>query len=129
MRSPDRWQHPTIPRSITAVRGPGELNRTPTCTGPHKRPIQRADRSTATRVASGETSENTWRATSQFTFCGSESPMDLSERSSKSGGIENTSLDTQTHPLRNEAQLQFRFVPRSIMNWGGELSRVKMNVA
>src|SRR5262249_28577925 len=87
------------------------------------------DRSTATRVASGETSENTWRATSQFTFCGSESPIDLSERSSKSGGIENTSLDTQTHPLRNEAQLQFRFVPRSIMNWGGELSRVKMNVA
>jgi hypothetical protein len=31
--------------------------------------------------------------------------MDLSERSSKSGGIQNTSLDTQTHPLRNEAQL------------------------
>jgi hypothetical protein len=29
--------------------------------------------------------------------------MELSERSSKGGGIENTSLDT--HPLRNEAQL------------------------
>jgi hypothetical protein len=32
-------------------------------------------------------------------------PMELSERSSKSGGMENTRLDTQNHPLRDEAQL------------------------
>ena len=71
----------------------------------HKRPIQSADRSTATRMASRETSEKTGRQTSQLTFCGSGKPMELNERSSKSGGMENTRLDTQNHPLRDEAQL------------------------
>ena len=100
MRSRDRWQRPTIPRVHDSGEGTW-VKSDPNMHRAHKRPTQSADRSTATRVASGEMTGRT----SQLTFCGSGKPMELSERSSKSGGIENTNLDTQTHPLRNEAQL------------------------
>src|SRR5215469_11008274 len=84
------------------------LNRTTTCTGPKSGPLRVRIEARQQRMVSGETSNKTWRRTNQFTFCGWENRWSLvSERSSKSGEMENTSLDAQTHPLRNEAQLQF----------------------
>jgi hypothetical protein len=97
---------PTIPRSITAVRGPGGLNRTPTCTGPTSGPLR-------VRI---EARQHGWRRAKLLRRLGEQrvnllsvdqkSPdVALSERGSKIGGIKNTTLNTQTHPLRNEAQL------------------------
>jgi hypothetical protein len=57
-------------------------------------------------------------------------PTKLSERSWKSGGTENTSLDTQTHLLRNEAQLNCVSLRSSLdSELGGEPSRVGDDVA
>src|SRR5262250_3637457 len=99
MRSPDRWQHPTILRSITAVRGPGELNRTPTCTGPTSGPLRVRIEARQQRVASGETSKKTWRATSQSTFCGSSLASEVQQWSNREH-----EPGHQNHPLRNEVQ-------------------------
>jgi hypothetical protein len=105
MRSRDRWQRPTIPRVHDSGDGPG-VKSDPNMHRAHKRPTQSADRSTATRVASGETSAMTWETNESILLSADRGkPMELSERSSKSGGMENTRLDIQNHPLRNEAQL------------------------
>ena len=69
------------------------------------------------------------RDANQFMFCGTAIPQ--SERRLGLGAVAwpRGKNKTQTHQLRNEAQLNcaFRFVPNSIMKWCGELSRVKMN--
>jgi hypothetical protein len=73
----------------------------------HKRPTQSADRSTATRVTYGKTSDEDLERNESILFLWTAigKTMELNERSWKSRGMENTSLHTQTYPLRNEAQL------------------------